>query len=1135
MRYSIAFLALLGPGVAYAQDTVRLSRSNRRPQVNGLPDWSRAGYEGGNDLPDDSLIAYTVGPAELSQFYGVRPNDGLDDTAGLEKVLADMKTRTRNGVFGLLQLPAGVLNLKYTLYIDANYVIIRGAGSDPNAGGTVLEFRPDNNTLYDVLEANGSRWSQSGMKTDWKYEVPDENVGTGVRTVTGSATSGWLWPGRSMFRVGSKEVAAKFVTPHDLAADNRKDLFFGTVNYHWRIDTAVKGFMADQTKDISGFAGTNKVYFDNHNTEYRWAPGDDVWIAVPVRSTDYDDWNVQNKSYYVNEYMYQDWFTVIDADVDADGSFLILDHDLAFNVYSSSVSSGAQEMEGKVSPAKIMPVEKPVHHVGIENLYITQPMDGLNPADAVDNYGNMAPEAAMHGIVFRMTGSHPIATEATRFLQIQDNYFDGSWNKGAGGNGYLRGSRVWDSLYFNNTLRNLRHFTFQWCAMRNVALYNDMTNDFNLHGGWEGYNLAELNSIQVAYAHRAQNCRSNCGGEGGSTEGGTWAPIYWSTGNKASKWSGASGPQNVFFRNWMIKEFTPGSGYDDYLPYFTRGGSLNPRIWQFGWDRDFSYYQHLTLDGSTPLPDWQSNERAHFHEDPAKGVNGLLSDGFTSLFLRDVSGLRGPLWFSLVEGSDICPADSDGCVSCPRSLRFPNGSDPDDIFSRALAGADESYAVDSWANISARGNLARRGPNDFSAWKFAQTDQFLILTIFLRALYRRGQGNGDAWVTTQQPAESYVDIVTNPIGNANLRPAAGETGPVVDQSNPSWSIMEAWRPLNLYRSLVTIALAIANNPAEIDRRPVREYLRRQIDQGDATAPAYFPPQIRQLLTDNEDAIVGSSADWVGRNVNIAGQRDVPPFPGVQVAYGRSTSFYQRGSIGPVSMEVAFILATQVAGVNWQTIAQRAVRTRVATWSVGGLLPANRRFATDDEGTCISTSNARGTSERTAALVLRQHGASPEGDGDVGFYIAIDLDPDMSIEDPAHNVFLFVVHTSDPHSRINIPNPEVLRAMTFTQYTPAAGESTAPYPGTPGQPPQGPSDGRNVRFMAHAHSAVMRYSDWARFLEQPVPVLHVNNDPRNPREGISIPLYTEVSYLHFYILSETEWEGWDRSEFRGGGN
>ncbi|KAJ7145549.1 hypothetical protein C8R44DRAFT_863422 [Mycena epipterygia] len=59
------------------------------------------------------------------------------------------------------------------------------------------------------------------------------------------------------------------------------------------------------------------------------------------------------------------------------------------------------EIAGFLGTRKVMPIDQPVHHVGIENLCITQPMPSLSVADATDNYGNMAPEAAMHGIVFR--------------------------------------------------------------------------------------------------------------------------------------------------------------------------------------------------------------------------------------------------------------------------------------------------------------------------------------------------------------------------------------------------------------------------------------------------------------------------------------------------------------------------------------------------------------------------------------------------------------------------------------------------------------------------------------------------------------------------------------------------------------
>jgi hypothetical protein len=37
------------------------------------------------------------------------------------------------------------------IYVDTNYLIIRGAGPNPDAGGTKLVFRPDTDTKYDTL------------------------------------------------------------------------------------------------------------------------------------------------------------------------------------------------------------------------------------------------------------------------------------------------------------------------------------------------------------------------------------------------------------------------------------------------------------------------------------------------------------------------------------------------------------------------------------------------------------------------------------------------------------------------------------------------------------------------------------------------------------------------------------------------------------------------------------------------------------------------------------------------------------------------------------------------------------------------------------------------------------------------
>jgi hypothetical protein len=277
-------------------------------------------------------------------------------------------------------------------------------------------------------------------------------------------------------------------------------------------------------------------------------------------------------------------------------------------------------------------------------------MYNLKPEDALHNYGNLAPEYAMHGIVFKwaancwvrnirtfMTGSHPIVTEVAKNLQIQDNFLQGAWNKGKGGNGYLRGSRVWDSLYHNNTLRDLRHFTFQWSASNNVAIGNDLDCDLNLHGGWERRNLFELNTVRVPHKHAPGECTVNCGGEGGDQDTGQWYPIWWGAGEKASKWSGATGPQNVFFNNILQKQLSPNAPYQDYFHYYISNGSKAHTIFQFGWDRDTpngSYWEHLSK-GGVKISDWAGNETVDFSLAPQTGVNALRTDSSVSLFLKE--------------------------------------------------------------------------------------------------------------------------------------------------------------------------------------------------------------------------------------------------------------------------------------------------------------------------------------------------------------------------------------------------------------------------------------------------------------------------------------------------------------------
>ncbi|WP_439657456.1 cellulose binding domain-containing protein [Lentzea sp. HUAS TT2] len=596
-----------GAGALTGLDT---SVANRRAPVSGLYDWSRAGYRGGQNLPGAGDVnpsaACQITAAELASQFNVQPNDGQDDSAGLQAAIDSIRTTcspTANYTrLSLITLPAGELAVSRELHVDADYLILRGAGKD----ATKITYRPDANTLYDALTPDGSDWDEDGM-------------------TSGAGKGGWLWPGRGLFRVQSRGVDPSYASDHAAAPENRKDLFEGTVNVHWKVGAKVAAAakIGDRTINVQSASKIKAGMFVN----VRAANSVKFYEQQQATGTEFP---------MLNMHMRQQIFTVASVS----GTAVTLDKPLEFDVPVNSTSDGSAPIGGTPYDSKVAPLVDPVEGVGFEDFGFTQAMPGLNPADAVSNYGNMAPAAEMHGIVFKwaanswvkgiraeMTGSHPIVTEEAKNLQIVNNELDGSWNKGKGGNGYFRGSRVWDSLYAGNTSRNLRHFTFQWSAAGNVVIGNDFDSDLNLHGGWERNNLFELNTVRVPYAHRSANCRANCGEEGGGgPDNSNWFPIWWGAGKKAVKWSGASGPRNVFHNNTMTKQTATGGPFNDY--YADRA-----RIYQFGWNG--TAYQHLDI-GGTPITDWATNEQRDFTG--GHGVDATKTDSAASLFLSSING-----------------------------------------------------------------------------------------------------------------------------------------------------------------------------------------------------------------------------------------------------------------------------------------------------------------------------------------------------------------------------------------------------------------------------------------------------------------------------------------------------------------
>ncbi|MER6361111.1 endonuclease/exonuclease/phosphatase family protein [Kitasatospora sp. NPDC001527] len=619
-----------------------LTFANRTSPPAGMPDWSRAGFRGGQALPGNGDLtgnaACRLTPDVLATTYGVRADDGADDTTGLQKAVDDIKaTCSPNANFNslsLISLPAGRIDITRQIYVDADYLVLRGQGS--GTGGTRLVFRPDADTRYDTL-VNG-RWDQDSMKAG-----SGSDVGTG----------GWIWPGRGLFRVQTRDIAERYQDDWAAAPANRKDIFEGSVNQHWASGIKVAAKAADP--GWAGRQGQDVVQLDPKADMKKFSPGGYVWVGAANSVKFYEQQGVSDRSQMDNLHMRQQMFRV--NAIDAAAKTVTLDRPLEWDLPVDSTSDGSTALGDKPYASKVTPL-KVVQGVGFEDFAFTQDMNGLpkigggtyslTPAQAVHSYGNMAPEYAMHGIVFKwaandwarglkaeMTGSHPIVTEDARNVQIERNSFDGAWNKGKGGNGYLRGSRVWDSLYAYNLSRNLRHFTFQWSASGNVAFRNDLDSDLNLHGGWEHNNLFEQNTLRVPYEHRSGSCETNCGGEGGEVDEGTWYPIWWAAGPKAVKWSGSSGPQNVFYNNTMVKQTTPGGAYLPYAPYGTQSGTA----FQFGSATGApGRFQPLAQGGQT-IPDWGGRETLDYS---GQGVVPTDVGKRPSLFLRDTGGDLDP-------------------------------------------------------------------------------------------------------------------------------------------------------------------------------------------------------------------------------------------------------------------------------------------------------------------------------------------------------------------------------------------------------------------------------------------------------------------------------------------------------------
>jgi mannuronan synthase len=190
----------------------------------------------------------------------------------------------------------------------------------------------------------------------------------------------------------------------------------------------------------------------------------------------------------------------------------------------------------------------PVSNVVLKGFTLRQVVDGHDSAEVTGVYENRFEKYAVDGIAFqwalfcrvenvgiRDSGRHPLVFENSLECSARGLSIRGAWNKGPGGNGYLRLSRAYHCRLTDIAVRDIRHITLQWSSAYNLLRDIRSGVDINFHGGGEHHNRVEKVVFSIPAYH-------------------PWQSVVVTGGN--ARWAPPSGPGNVFESRLLI----PGDG-----------------------------------------------------------------------------------------------------------------------------------------------------------------------------------------------------------------------------------------------------------------------------------------------------------------------------------------------------------------------------------------------------------------------------------------------------------------------------------------------------------------------------------------------------------------------------------------------
>ncbi|GIQ61093.1 hypothetical protein Flavo103_42280 [Flavobacterium collinsii] len=217
-------------GFVFSQQAPKILNDSKN---NYLPDFSYAGYHFG-----ESQIPETSGKVINATDYGVKANDGLDDSKALLKAI-----EAANDVQGnvILQLPAGRIIVSAVLYLERSNFILRGMGSGEK-GTEIYCPRP---MMYFKDPESLAELREYLTTFDKRQREPENNIDLPF--------SQYAWSGGIIWTQIPKERVKSYLdkyepTPNPLAKVNS-----GTIGEHTISVSEVKGIKVGDILELQLF------------------------------------------------------------------------------------------------------------------------------------------------------------------------------------------------------------------------------------------------------------------------------------------------------------------------------------------------------------------------------------------------------------------------------------------------------------------------------------------------------------------------------------------------------------------------------------------------------------------------------------------------------------------------------------------------------------------------------------------------------------------------------------------------------------------------------------------------------------------------------------------------------------------